>query len=480
MEFGLTFLINGLNFEVGTAASETGPVKLTNGPPTDAAFFNSAPAVGTLAVDSTTGQLYARFSGTNAWRNVWGTFPSTAVNPKISQSTTATGNGQTLTVNAQDTTDPAGTGGGLFLGAGSGAVADGAVTLGVDTNFGARFTFPFHPSAGAANLNWGNTFTAVSYTVGVNTTDNATGVATTYAGQNCSGANATGGSATLQSGSGTLASGSCFIAPGGNKYWQFLSTGALSLLNTATPTWTHSALSANGNGTRFTIQAQNAFSGASVASNGAGVGIFTGQGFDGGTDGTITFGTNGNFGMGLTVPVSGSGNLNWQGSYSAVTYTVGANSGTGATGISTTFQGQNCTGTGATTGGNVLVASGTGATTGSVVIKCGNTVVLQCVNGTETQITTFVELVNVSQPAQPTGASRLFANAGALKAIGSSGTVTTMAPAEPHCPECGSDFGVEYEHADHGYLAICLTCLVEEIGERNWIRKRGRAGSKPR
>lgn len=70
----------------------------------------------------------------------------------------------------------------------------------------------------------------------------------------------------------------------------------------------------------------------------------------------------------------------------------------------------------------------------------------------------------------PTGGGIMYASAGAGKWRGSSGTVTTFGPAEPHCPVCHSDFGVEYESPRYGYLALCLHCLGQELGQRPWIR----------
>lgn len=65
----------------------------------------------------------------------------------------------------------------------------------------------------------------------------------------------------------------------------------------------------------------------------------------------------------------------------------------------------------------------------------------------------------------------LYADAGAGKWRGSSGTVTTFGPAEPHCPVCGSDFMTEHESPTYGYLSVCLKCLADELGERAWIRR---------
>lgn len=63
----------------------------------------------------------------------------------------------------------------------------------------------------------------------------------------------------------------------------------------------------------------------------------------------------------------------------------------------------------------------------------------------------------------------LYAQSGALKWRGSSGTVTTMANAEPHCPVCGTDYMKEFDSSRYGYLAVCLNCLTTELGARPWI-----------
>ncbi len=64
----------------------------------------------------------------------------------------------------------------------------------------------------------------------------------------------------------------------------------------------------------------------------------------------------------------------------------------------------------------------------------------------------------------PTGGGILYAQAGALKWRGSSGTVTTVAPAEPHCPTCGRDFVLEFENEAMGdHLTLCLPCMLEGL-----------------
>lgn len=64
----------------------------------------------------------------------------------------------------------------------------------------------------------------------------------------------------------------------------------------------------------------------------------------------------------------------------------------------------------------------------------------------------------------PSGGGVLYADTGALKYRGSSGTVTTLGPAEPHCDTCGRDFVLEYESEIYGYLALCVWCLVDAVG----------------
>jgi hypothetical protein len=82
-----------------------------------------------------------------------------------------------------------------------------------------------------------------------------------------------------------------------------------------------------------------------------------------------------------------------------------------------------------------------------------------------------IKLTNATTaPSQnPTGAGYLWSSGGALKWRGSSGTITTVAPADPHCPRCGTDYMKEFDNKKFGYFAICLKCLADEIGERPWI-----------
>lgn len=86
-----------------------------------------------------------------------------------------------------------------------------------------------------------------------------------------------------------------------------------------------------------------------------------------------------------------------------------------------------------------------------------------------------LKIFNGSQPATPSGGGKIFCVAGATKVIGTSGTVTTIGPADPHCPVCGRDFVTEHESEKYGYLSVCLSCLADELGERPWIVRRRNA-----
>ena len=81
----------------------------------------------------------------------------------------------------------------------------------------------------------------------------------------------------------------------------------------------------------------------------------------------------------------------------------------------------------------------------------------------------FVGDVTTAPTGNPAAGGFLYSVSGALTWRGSSGTSTTIAPAEPHCPKCGKDFMHEWENEKYGYLAICINCLSDEIGDRPWI-----------
>lgn len=71
--------------------------------------------------------------------------------------------------------------------------------------------------------------------------------------------------------------------------------------------------------------------------------------------------------------------------------------------------------------------------------------------------------------ANPVGSGYMYADAGAGKWRGSSGTITTFGPADPHCPVCGMDFVTEHESETYGYLSVCLNCMAKHVGDQPYI-----------
>ena len=65
--------------------------------------------------------------------------------------------------------------------------------------------------------------------------------------------------------------------------------------------------------------------------------------------------------------------------------------------------------------------------------------------------------------ANPTGGGVLYSDAGAGKWRGSGGTTTTFGPADPHCPDCGRDFVLEWENEKLGHLVVCMWCLTRDL-----------------
>jgi hypothetical protein len=83
--------------------------------------------------------------------------------------------------------------------------------------------------------------------------------------------------------------------------------------------------------------------------------------------------------------------------------------------------------------------------------------------------------------SNPAGGAVWYVESGASKARGSSGTVTTFGPADPHCPSCGRDFATEQRNDDLGeHVAVCIPCLLDtlagagiDITKFAFINKRG-------
>lgn len=82
-----------------------------------------------------------------------------------------------------------------------------------------------------------------------------------------------------------------------------------------------------------------------------------------------------------------------------------------------------------------------------------------------------VQNAAVNPSTNPSGGGVLYADAGAGKWRGSSGTTTTFGVAEPHCPVCGCDYAVEFDNPNFGYFSMCLRCLADSLGAQPWITR---------
>ncbi|WP_437489494.1 hypothetical protein WME75_10820 [Sorangium sp. So ce1014] len=106
-------------------------------------------------------------------------------------------------------------------------------------------------------------------------------------------------------------------------------------------------------------------------------------------------------------------------------------------------------------------SAGSGATRGNIVLIETATPSQTVANG---QGVIGIGNVTSIPTSNPVGGGCLYAQTGSLRWRGSSGTVTTLAPAEPHCATCGSDFALEFENATWGdELTICLPCMLRSL-----------------
>jgi hypothetical protein len=191
-----------------------------------------------------------------------------------------------------------------------------------------------------------------------------------------------------------------------------------------------------------------------------------------------------------------SGNTSTTGSNVLVRagYATGAG-GTHLGGTLTLTAGDASGGSGTRTGGDLIMRAGLGATQdGSWQVTSNTTITLEVarvsnarrvvslVRGaaiTATQMPTntgdlvvYIGNAATNPSANPVSGVIVYADAGALKARGTSGTVTTVAPAEPHCPRCGSDFVFEAKNPSYagrmgisrsGHFAACIPCMSKAL-----------------
>ena len=81
-------------------------------------------------------------------------------------------------------------------------------------------------------------------------------------------------------------------------------------------------------------------------------------------------------------------------------------------------------------------------------------------------------VANMTEPITPVGGHAIYSDSGALKGKGSSGTITTMAAAEPHCPNCGRDSALEWENTEQGWhIAVCMWCVTDALNNVGVIHK---------
>ena len=74
-------------------------------------------------------------------------------------------------------------------------------------------------------------------------------------------------------------------------------------------------------------------------------------------------------------------------------------------------------------------------------------------------------LYNGTAPGSNIGGVSLYAESGAAKVRGGSGTITTFGAADPHCQRCYRYFALEWENEKYGKLAICAWCLSEKFDD---------------
>lgn len=86
--------------------------------------------------------------------------------------------------------------------------------------------------------------------------------------------------------------------------------------------------------------------------------------------------------------------------------------------------------------------------------------------------TNCFQFVNTSDPSgTPVGGGVIYSSSGAIKGKGTSGTVTTIAAADPHCEICGRDYALEWTNDKYGSkLTICVACWVNDIGNKPYIK----------
>lgn len=190
-----------------------------------------------------------------------------------------------------------------------------------------------------------------------------------------------------------------------------------------------------------------------------------------------------NFGSSVTLITQAT--VQWDISVAApilkqVTQTAGSTAGQNLT-----VAAQSATGSGGTSNGGLLVLAGgasTNGTAGSVQLAPGGVATVIAVpaglvvdtgggNGSFGGALSAIYIRNGTAPTTGiTSGAIMYAESGALKGKGSSGTITTFAAAEPHCPRCQRDFVFEAVNDKYGHFAICWPCMASALQKKGISR----------
>ena len=181
--------------------------------------------------------------------------------------------------------------------------------------------------------------------------------------------------------------------------------------------------------------------------NGGTVGLIAGFGANSGGEIIIEGGQSTGTGSGGNVTIQGGTPLNGAGGNISVIATNGA-------------------GEGDYNGGNILIQSGSSTgigINGDIILLTGDGNIDLGTAGSHQSMKHGMFLANSTAvpTGDPTSGIFIYADSGAGKARGTSGTITTWAPAEPHCPRCSRDFALQWENEKTGKLSICMWCATE-------------------
>jgi hypothetical protein len=368
--------------------------------------------------------------------------PNGITAPVIRQATTGGGIGQAFTVQAQTST--AGTGGDLVLSSGSGSDAAhaGAIKLGCGTSNPVLELDYNVIKPLITDLQWPKTVSAPALSQEATTSGSAQDL--TVRAQPYSGAGV-GGNLVLTSGSGGSGSGYVMLQTGGTNTFKLSNAGSLNWdAAISNPVYTQDQ-NTTGSGVHLYFVAQKAKSGAYTGGNAY---ISSGQGT---TNGKVVLQTGQTDRL-----VLDDSSLTWDKAIATPKISQDIPTAGGTSGTSLTIAAQSAEAGGNGTGGDLILKggiNGAGGNNGGSVLIGGNMIQalvmgtigvdagrqitsLNYATGklTATQVptgdgVTFIGNRNAAPSSNPVDGGILYAEAGALKYRGSSGSVNIIAPA---------------------------------------------------